>query len=65
MWSITCISHLRNQNAVYHSEVRQGMADGYLVMAKDLMVFSGMVKYKLPPRVYETLARAGAEIGAY
>lgn len=41
------------------------MADELLVMAKDLMIFSGMVKYKLPPRVYEILARAGADIGAH
>ncbi|KAJ5788078.1 Nucleoporin interacting component Nup93/Nic96 [Penicillium paradoxum] len=67
MWSITCIGYERQKRAfgMYDSEVRQGLADTLLVMAKDLMVFSGMVKYKLPPRVYETLARAGADIGAY
>ncbi|KAJ5543056.1 Nucleoporin interacting component Nup93/Nic96 [Penicillium sp. DV-2018c] len=67
MWSITCIGCEREKRTLgmYDSEVRQGLADTLLVMAKDLMVFSGMVKYKLPPRVYETLARAGADIGAY
>ncbi|KAJ5096250.1 hypothetical protein NUU61_005606 [Penicillium alfredii] len=67
MWSITCIGHERHRqtSGAYESEMRQGLAEGLLVMAKDLMVFSGMVKYKLPPRVYETLARAGADIGAY
>ncbi|KAJ5503115.1 hypothetical protein N7463_005989 [Penicillium fimorum] len=67
MWSITCIGYERQKRTfgMYDSEVRQGLADTLLVMAKDLMVFSGMVKYKLPPRVYETLARAGADIGAY
>ncbi|PYH97763.1 nuclear pore protein [Aspergillus ellipticus CBS 707.79] len=67
MWSITCIGHERERlnSGAYENEIRQGLADELLVMAKDLMVFSGMVKYKLPPRVYETLARAGAEIGAY
>lgn len=49
----------------YENEIKQGMADELLIMAKDLMIFSGMVKYKLPPRVYEILARAGADIGAY
>lgn len=34
-------------------------------MAKDLMVFAGLVKYKLPARVYEMLTRAGGEVGAY
>ncbi|PYH47267.1 linker nucleoporin NIC96 [Aspergillus saccharolyticus JOP 1030-1] len=67
MWSITCIGHERDRlgSSVYENEIRQGLAGELLVMAKDLMVFSGMVKYKLPPKVYETLARAGAEIGAY
>jgi nuclear pore complex protein Nup93 len=67
MWSITCIGHERQKrtSGMYDSEVRQGLANDFLVAAKDLMVFSGMVKYKLPPRIYETLARAGAEIGAY
>lgn len=67
MWCITCIGHERERlnSGTYENEIRQGLADELLVMAKDLMIFSGMVKYKLPPKVYETLARAGAEIGAY
>lgn len=67
MWSITCIGHERERqkSGQYDNETRQGMAENLLVSAKDLMIFSGMVKYKLPPRVYETLARAGADIGAY
>lgn len=67
MWSITCIGHERERlnSGPYENEIRQGMADELLIMAKDLMIFSGMVKYKLPPRVYEILARAGADIGAY
>lgn len=67
IWSITCIGRERQRlNAgPYETEMRQGLAEELLVMAKDLMTFSGMVKYKLPPRVYETLARAGADIGAF
>jgi len=67
MWSITCIGHERERlsSGAYENEIRQGLSEELLVMAKDLMVFSGMIKYKLPPRVYETLARAGGEIGAY
>lgn len=34
-------------------------------MAKDLMVFSGLVRYKLPGRVYDLLTRAGGDIGGY
>ncbi|KAL5333587.1 Nup93/Nic96-domain-containing protein [Aspergillus crustosus] len=67
IWSITCIGRERERlsSGPYENEMRQGLAEELLVMAKDLMIFSGMVKYKLPPRVYETLARAGADIGAY
>lgn len=65
MWSMTCISKERErlQRGLYENDMRQNLADNLLVMAKDLMVFAGMIKYKLPPRVYETLARAGGEIG--
>ncbi|RDW67094.1 linker nucleoporin NIC96 [Aspergillus mulundensis] len=67
IWSITCIGRERERlsSGPYENEMRQGLAEELLLMAKDLMIFSGMVKYKLPPRVYETLARAGADIGAY
>ena len=34
-------------------------------MAKDLMVFAGLVKYKLPGRVYDMLTRAGGDVGSY
>lgn len=67
MWSMACIGQERERlnSGMYESEIKQGLAEELLVMAKDLMIFSGMVKYKLPPRVYEMLARAGADIGAH
>lgn len=67
MWSIACIGYERHKqtSGPYDTATHQGFADQLLGMAKDLMVFSGMVKYKLPPKVYEALARAGADIGAY
>lgn len=34
-------------------------------MAKDLMVFAGLVRYKLPSRVYDLLTRAGGDVGGY
>jgi nuclear pore complex protein Nup93 len=34
-------------------------------MAKDLMVFAGLVKYKMPGRVYDMLTRAGADVGGF
>lgn len=65
MWSITCISRERERmySGPYENDMRQTLVDELLGMAKDLMVFSGMIKYKLPPRVYETLAKVGGDIG--
>ncbi|KAF3481016.1 nuclear pore protein [Arthroderma uncinatum] len=65
MWSITCISRERERmySGAYENDMRQTLVNELLVMAKDLMVFSGMIKYKLPPRVYETLAKVGGDIG--
>ncbi|EEH39027.2 hypothetical protein PAAG_01489 [Paracoccidioides lutzii Pb01] len=65
MWSMMCIGREREklQQSAYENDMRQSLADELLVMAKDLMVFAGMIKYKLPPRVYEMLAKAGGEIG--
>ncbi|KAI7975618.1 hypothetical protein EIK77_005984 [Talaromyces pinophilus] len=67
IWSITCIGRERERlyAGAYENEIRQALAEELLAMAKDLMLFAGMIKYKLQPRVYETLARAGAEIGAF
>ncbi|KAJ5300568.1 uncharacterized protein N7443_005570 [Penicillium atrosanguineum] len=67
MWSIACIGQERHKqvSGPYETDMHHGFAEQLLNMAKDLMVFSGMVKYKLPPKVYEALARAGADIGAY
>lgn len=42
-----------------------GVKDQLSDMAKDLMVFAGLVKYKLPSRVYDMLTRAGGEVGAF
>ena len=43
------------------NEVKDQLSD----MAKDLMVFAGLVKYKLPGRVYDMLTRAGADVGGF
>ncbi|KIV84612.1 hypothetical protein PV11_00385 [Exophiala sideris] len=42
-----------------------GMKEQLSDMAKDLMVFAGLVKYKLPGRVYDMLTRAGGDVGAF
>jgi nuclear pore complex protein Nup93 len=44
---------------------RDGLKDQLASMAKDLMVFAGMVKYKLPARVFELLSKVGGDVGSY
>ncbi|EME88711.1 uncharacterized protein MYCFIDRAFT_35446 [Pseudocercospora fijiensis CIRAD86] len=34
-------------------------------IAKDVMVFAGLIKYKLPGRVWETIARVGQDLEAF
>lgn len=41
------------------------MSDELLGSAKDLMVFAGLVKYRLGERVWEAVTRCGGDVGAY
>ena len=73
LWAIGAISEeraaLQQQTRYTAGNGVQSVEDEYCrdlgVIAKDLMVFAGLVKYKLPTRVYDMLTRAGGEIGAY
>ena len=33
--------------------------------SRDVMVFGGLIRYQLPGRVWEGLARVGGDLGAY
>jgi len=65
MWTITCCSKQREilQNATY--QVNKQAVEELSTAAKDLMMFAGLIRYKLPPDVLEVLARAGQNAGAY
>lgn len=52
-------------NGQFEDPTRRALADQLLQKAKDLMVFAGLIRYKLPPRVFEMLAREGQDFGAY
>ncbi|KAI9820332.1 MAG: hypothetical protein M1827_005954 [Pycnora praestabilis] len=67
MWTITCCGRQRDvlRNATYEDRTRKEMADTLLMTTKDLMVFAGLIRYKLPPKVFEVLARAGQDVGVY
>lgn len=67
LWCIGCCSRHREHllSGQFDDPMRKVLADQLLQKAKDLMVFAGLIRYKLPPRVFETLAREGQDVGAY
>lgn len=66
IWVITCAGNQREVLRASEFEPnRQQLADHCLQVAKDIMVFAGLIRYKLQPRVFEMLARAGGDVGAY
>lgn len=71
VWAITAIGGERENLARSggwdggYGDDREGMKEMLGSMAKDLMVFAGLVKYKLPARTYDSLTRVGGDVGAY
>ncbi|KAK8192564.1 nuclear pore complex subunit [Zalaria obscura] len=67
IWTITCCGNQRDtlRKGEYDTPDRQQVADELLQAAKDTMVFAGLIRYKLQPRVFEVLARVGGDVGAY
>ncbi|KAF2280307.1 NIC-domain-containing protein [Westerdykella ornata] len=63
LWCIMCCSRHREVllqgSAFVVDATRQRLADELAQMARDLMVFAGLIRYKLPGRVFEVLAREG------
>jgi nuclear pore complex protein Nup93 len=71
VWAITAIGGERENLAKSggwdggYGDDRESMKEMLGSMAKDLMVFAGLVKYKLPARTYDSLTRVGGDVGAY
>ena len=69
IWTITCCGNqrdvLRTSASGFEERSREKVADDILQVAKDTMVFAGLIRYKLQPRVFEVLARVGGDVGAY
>ena len=67
VWTVIACSNqvdvLRKQD--YETVIQKQTIQRCIQTAKDVMVFAGLIRYKLPGRVWETLARAGQDLGAY
>ncbi|KAK5132180.1 hypothetical protein LTR08_009303 [Meristemomyces frigidus] len=67
LWTVVACGNLADQlrQAEFETEAQQQTIGECGQIAKDVMVFAGLIRYKLPGRVWETLARAGGEGGAF
>ena len=69
IWTITCCGqqrdYLRTSASGFEERGREKVAEDILQVAKDTMVFAGLIQYKLQPRVFEVLTRVGGDVGAY
>lgn len=67
LWTITCIGQQRQilSSRPFGGSTRMAMSEELLTAAKDLMVFAGLVKYRLGERVWEAVTRCGGDVGAY
>jgi nuclear pore complex protein Nup93 len=65
MWTILCIGGERNRLKAggWEDPTRKRAGEQLLQAARDLMVFAGLIRFRLPPRVFEVLARAGQDVG--
>ncbi|PPJ60628.1 hypothetical protein CBER1_03640 [Cercospora berteroae] len=67
VWTVIACSNeadkIRSQE--YETAARKELVASCVQKAKDVMVFAGLIRYKLPGRVWETLARAGQDLGVY
>ena len=71
IWTITCCVRLRQENH-HHHQIQSGgvgvgggnhrLVDDLVIKAKDLLVFAGLIRYHLPARVFDVLARAGTDV---
>jgi len=63
LWTvIACSNNIEKlRSAEFETGARQDTMQRCWQTSKDVMVFAGLIRYKLPGRVWETLARVGGE----
>lgn len=70
LWTITCIGQQREvlasrQYGGGEGGMNKEISDELLGSARDLMVFAGLVKYRLGERVWEAICVTGGDVGIY
>ncbi|CAD6565372.1 MAG: hypothetical protein ASARMPREDX12_009250 [Alectoria sarmentosa] len=70
LWTITCIGQQREvlasrQYGGGEGGMNKEISDELLSNARDLMVFAGLVKYRLGEKVWEAICLTGSDVGIY
>ena len=70
LWTITCIGQQREvlasrQYGGGEGGMNKEISDELLGSARDLMVFAGLVKYRLGEKVWEAICFSGGDVGMY
>lgn len=67
LWTvIACSNNVdRLRNAEYELQSGREVIAMCVQTSKDVMVFAGLIRFKLPARVWDALAVAGGDLGAY
>ena len=67
LWTVVACSNNvdRLRKAEFETGFQREAISRCTQMAKDTVVFAGLIRYRLPGRVWEMLANAGRELGAY
>lgn len=67
LWTVmACSRNITDlQSRKYDNPGRAQEINKFIQTAKDVMVFAGLIRYKLPGRVWEALAKVGGDVGAY
>ena len=70
LWTITCISQQREvlgsrEYGGGEGSTNQQIKDELQGSARDLMVFAGLVKYRIGERVWEAVCRVAGDVGVY
>lgn len=67
VWTVVaCTNQVASlRRAEFETPAQQDVIRRCVDTAKDVMLFAGLIRYKLPGRVWEMLAAAGQDLGVY
>lgn len=67
LWTVLACSNnvVKLRNAEFETAAQQGTIQRCVQTSRDVMTFAGLIRFQLPGRVWEALARVGGELGSY